>query len=212
MMVWTAAPLSAATVDWGSPLESTFATSTGESFATDFTFELGVFANSFVPTMDNLDQWEANWRTFDIGTFNEEAGWFSGSAQVKANGSSSNPLADVGVNFAEMEAYVWVYNVTSVGLQTQWFLGRSSSWVLPSAPEDDCCDDRLPLQWGIGDMAATGDTPVMGSRSGDAGGGVASDPGAFTIQTHAIPEPGSVLLAVISAAACLRRKRMKSAN
>ncbi len=209
MMAWTVAPLTAATVNWGTSFDSGLATSTGATVdSSSFTFELGFFANSFIPTMENIDQWEENWRTFDVATYNQSEGWVTGSAQMNADGTSSSLAADVGVNFSEMEAYVWVYNVTSVGFQAEWFLGRSESWVFPSATGDDCCDESLPVQWSIEDMA-TGEKPVIGAHGEAVGGGVASQPGVYTIQTYAIPEPGSLGLIMLSLGACLRRRRVK---
>ncbi|RYD17815.1 MAG: PEP-CTERM sorting domain-containing protein [Verrucomicrobiaceae bacterium] len=209
LMAWTAAPLSAATVNWGASLESGIATSTGGTVASsDFTFELGFFANSFIPTMENVDQWSANWKTFDVGGYNQSEGWVTGTAQMNSDGTSSSLAADVGVNFSEMDAYVWVYNVTSTGFQAEWFLGRSDSWVFPTASGDDCCDTGL-VEWSLDDMG-TGVKPVIGAHGESVGGGVASQPGVYTIQTYAIPEPGSLWLMTLSLGACLRRRRVKS--
>lgn len=211
LMAWTAAPLSAATVNWGTSFDSGLATSTGTEIDSSYTFELGFFANSFIPTLENVAQWEENWRTFDVASYNQSEGWVTGTAQMNADGTSSSVAADLGVNFSEMEAYVWVYNVTSTGFQAEWFLGRSQSWVFPTASGDDCCDESLPVQWSIEDMA-TGEKPVIGAHGEAVGGGVASQPGVYTIQTYAIPEPGSLWLMTLSIGACLRRRRMKPHN
>ncbi len=205
-MAWTAAPLSAATVNWGSPVFSELVTSTGAQIDSSFTFELGFFANSFIPTLENVNEWEQNWKTFDVASYDADTGYFTGSADIRADGSSSSSAADVGVNFSDVEAYVWVYNVTSTGFQAEWFLGRSAAWVMPSAPEEDCCDDRLPEQWSIDDLA-TGETPVVGGHGEAAGGGNVSQPGPYTIQTYAIPEPSVFGLMVVSLGLCFRRRR-----
>ncbi|RYD23530.1 MAG: PEP-CTERM sorting domain-containing protein [Verrucomicrobiaceae bacterium] len=211
VMAWTAAPLSAATVNWGGSLESGIATSTGGTVASSsFTFELGFFANSFIPTMENVDQWAANWKTFDVGGYNESEGWITGTAQLNADGTSSSAAADLGVNFSEMEAYVWVYNVTSTGFQAEWFLARNEAWVFPTASGDECCDEGY-VQWSLGDLG-TGDKPVIGAHGEVVGGGVASTPGVYTIQTYAVPEPGSLWLMTLSLGACFRRRRVKSHN
>ena len=211
LMASTAAPLSAATVNWGTSFESGLATSTGAAMDSSFTFEIGFFANSFIPTMENVSEWEENWRTFDSATYSGNDGWVTGTAEMNAEDGTSNGMgADVGVNFSEMEAYVWVYNVTSTGFQAEWFLGRHESWVFPSTLEDDCCDMRVE-EWSLDDLG-TGDTPVIGAHGEITGGGVTSQPGVYTIQTYAIPEPGSLWLMTLSLGACLRRRRVKSHN
>lgn len=212
MMTCAAPLLPAATVNWGSPYFSDLATSTGDRIEAGFTFELGVFADSFVPTAENVNDWESNWKTFDVASYDEESGYFTGTADIMANGSSSSPVADVGVNFSEREAYVWVYNSSSPGSNSEWFLARSAGWVLPSAPEDDCCDGRLPLQWSIDDLA-TGESPVVGGHGEAAGGGTVSQQGVYSLQTYVVPEPGSLLLAAVSLGVCLRRRRkVESSN
>lgn len=211
VLAWTVAPLTAATVNWGTSFESGLATSTGAAMDSSFTFEIGFFANSFIPTMENISEWEENWRTFDSSTYTGNDGWVTGTAEMNADGTSSSLAADVGVNFSEMEAYVWVYNVTSTGFQAEWFLARNESWVFPTASGDDeCCDDRI-VQWSLDDLG-TGDTPVIGAHGEVTGGGVASQPGVHTIQTYAIPEPGSLWLMTLSLCACFRRRRGTSHN
>jgi len=206
MMVCTATPLSAATVNWGSPYYSDLVTTTGLTIGSNFTFELGFFEDDFVPTNENVSSWVDHWRVFDVAEYDESTGYFTGTADLRADGSSSSFEADVGVNFSGKEAYVWVYNAKTATTESEWFLARSASWVLPSAPEEDCCDDTLPVQWSIDDLA-TGETPVFGAHGDAAGAGVAAQPQSNnTIQTYAVPEPNALGLLLVSVILWLRRR------
>lgn len=197
----------AATISWGSPVLSDTVDSTGVALDSSYKVELGAFANGFVPTTQNMGQWADNWRTFSVGSFNSELGYFAGSADLLAGGASSDPLADLGMNFSDVEAYVWIFNFTTLSANTEWFLGRSDSWVMPTAPlEDDCCDPTLPTQWSISDMA-TGDTPVVGAQGPVAGGGSAENPGSHAIQTYAVPEASTFLLTACGMLVAFRRRR-----
>jgi hypothetical protein len=195
IVIFAATPAPATTINWGSPVLSATVNSKGQALDSSYHVELGGFANGFVPTTQNMGDWAANWRTFSVASFNPELGYFSGSADLLAGGASSDPLADVGLNFSDIEAFVWIFNSTTMTADTEWFLGRSGSWVMPTAPlESGCCDSTLPTQWSISDLAP-GDTPVYGSQGPAAGGGSAENPGTYAIQTYTIPESSTLLLA-----------------
>lgn len=197
---------SGVTINWGSPVVSQFVNSEGQALDSSYKVELGVFVNSFVPTSENTAEWSANWRTFSAGAFNLQNGYFTGTADLKGDGSSSDVLADIGVNYSDLEAYVWVFNSDTMQVGSEWFLGRSDSWVLPSA-SPGCCDGRTPLNWSTSDLNV-GDTPVFGGQGVVSGGGTVIIPGNYVLQTYTVPEP-SVLLLGSSAVvwSCLRRRR-----
>ncbi|MCW1914641.1 PEP-CTERM sorting domain-containing protein [Luteolibacter sp. GHJ8] len=195
----------AATINWGSPVLSTTADSKGEALDSSYSVELGAFANGFVPTAENTEDWAANWRTFSVASFDPELGYFTGTADLLVGGGSSDPLADTGINFSDMEVYVWVFNSTTMEPESEWFLGRSDSWVMPTAPTE-CCDNGLPTQWSTTDFT-TSDTPVYGAQGPVFGGGVSDNPGVYTIQTHTVPEASTLVLAAFGMMFCLRRRR-----
>ncbi|RYD67286.1 MAG: hypothetical protein EOP83_03120, partial [Verrucomicrobiaceae bacterium] len=123
----------AVTINWGSPVLSTTVNSQGAAIDSSYHVELGTFVSGFTPTAQNVADWSANWRTFSVATYNEETGSFSGTADLLAGGGSSDPMSDLGVNFSDVEAYVWIFNTETMAPDTQWFLGRSDSWVMPTA-------------------------------------------------------------------------------
>ena len=91
----------------------------------------------------------------------------------------------------------------------EWFLAHSEGWVVPSSPAADCCDSTLPTQWSLGDLA-TGETPVMGAHGNAIGGGVASAPGNYDLQTYivlTVPEPSTLVLSLTSLGLLLHRRR-----
>lgn len=208
VLFFAATQAQAVTINWGSPALSTSVNSEGQAIDSSYHVELGAFANGFIPTAQNVSEWGANWRTFSVATYNAEFGNFSGTADLLAGGGSSDLMADVGMNFSDVEAYVWIFNTETMAPNTQWFLGRSDSWVMPTAPVvgDDCCDGTLPAQWSISDLRP-GDTPVVGGQGQVSGGGYVTAPGNYDIQTYQVPETSALLLASAGLAFMFRRRR-----
>lgn len=195
----------ATTINWGSNVFDSLANSEGQALDSSYKVELGVFVNSFVPTADNTADWAANWKTFDLASFNTDMGYFTGTADLKPDGSSSSAAADLGVNFADMEAYVWVFNDLVIEGSTQWFLGRSDSWVMPHTP-GGCCDSGLPAQWSTSDLTPS-DTPVFGGQGAVIGGGYTNSAGNFVLQTYnVVPEPAVMLLSSLGLCLLFRRR------
>lgn len=195
----------AVTINWGSGVLDSLATTDGQSLDSSYQIKLGVFINDFVPTADNMSDWASNWRTFDQAAFNAALGYFTGTAELKPDGTSSSAAADVGVNFSDLEAYVWVFNDLAIEGATQWFLGRSDSWVMPTA-NGVCCDSRPPAQWSTGDLSPA-DTPVFGGQGAASGGGFVYSPGNYVLQTYnVVPEPSVLLLSSLGFLMLLRRR------
>ncbi|MEK7952020.1 PEP-CTERM sorting domain-containing protein [Luteolibacter soli] len=206
-LLFAVAQATAVTINWGSPVLSSTVNSQGQEIDSSYHVELGAFANGFVPTEQNMSEWASNWRTFSVATYVAEFGSFTGTADLVAGGASSDPMASLGMNFSDVEAYVWIFNSATMSANTEWFLGRSDSWVMPTAPlETDCCDDRLPTQWSISDLRP-GDTPVYGGQGQVAGAGSASNPGNYDIQTYTVPETSSLLLASVGLLFTFWRRR-----
>ena len=134
-----ATPASAVQINWGCEVDSVFRDSYGNSLDATFAIQLGYFESvlgvPFVPTASNASQWSAQWKVFDQATYfpDEVAGpsfgYFTSSASLLANGKSSSSFAanDLGVDFSNQSAYIWIHNTENPGPTAEWFLGRSAT-------------------------------------------------------------------------------------
>lgn len=212
-------PSTAAQIDWGSPVDSVLRDSFGVPLDDTFVVQLGFFESvlgiPFDPSAGNAAEWADHWKVFDQAAYNPKTGYFTSSALLLANGSSSSPFASTGVNFSNQDAYVWIYNSTAPGPLTQWFLGRNYSggnaWTLPNQPVD-CCDNQPPLEWSISDLGS-GDVPVYGKQGGIAGEGDHTDNGIYDLQTFTVvPEPSVALLAACGGLILVLHRRRTSGS
>jgi hypothetical protein len=201
------------TIEWGgiAPLDNTFVNSDGVELGVgigeSFIFELGAFANSFDPSLNEPGDWFSNWMVFDRADYDPANLSFSGSAVMQLDGTSNSPDASpLGASFAGLDAYLWVYKGTDPVPGSEWLLVRASSWTFPTPGEECCPGDKL--QWSISDLTAT-DTPVWGNQGGQLGGGVNYTPtDDFTLQTHTfIPEPSSFLFTLMASGLLFVRRR-----
>jgi hypothetical protein len=207
---------SAKWVTWSSEAFSDFRDSFGNPLDETFIIQLGFFEDvlgtPFTPDKDNVSDWITQWRVFDQASLNLSDGFFSAEAGIDGSGASTSQFADndLGLNFSYQDAYIWIRNSDTPGPGAEWFLARSSEWVLPPGSED-CCDKTTPVQWSITDLnpqSGTPVTPVWGGQSGQYGEGerALTDP-AYTLQTFTfIPEPSSSLLVALAAGALLLRR------
>jgi hypothetical protein len=187
-------------VDWGSSAASQIMNSTGTLLAVDsYTFQLGVFLNSFTPNATNIQQWQENWTVFDqaayevvdLGIFGF-ASQFSGSAGILGDGTSDSPYADhmLGLNFEGRQAYIWVFNTTIPSSSTEWFLATASTWIFPEGSDESSGPD---IEWFLPDLGS--ETPVWGAQTGNIGAGdYEITDSLFDLQTFKVPEPSSALL------------------
>lgn len=212
-----ATPASAVQINWGDVVDSDLRDSYGNSLDATYAIQLGFFekvlGTQFVPTADNAADWSSHWKVFDQAAFDPLAGYFASTVMLNADGTSSGPVADndLGLDFSNQDAYIWIHNSETPGVNTEWFLGRSSNaataWHIPGKVAD-CCDNRLPLEWSVSDLTPT-DTPVYGKQGDVPGAGSYTVTGTYTLQTFTfVPEPSSsLLLALGGVAAVLRRRR-----
>jgi MYXO-CTERM domain-containing protein len=192
-------------VIWQSDFNALLYDSFGVALDTSFTFELGIFANGFVPTDSNLQDWESNWVVFDSAVFG--LGWepadqeFLSSALINADGSSTSPRATPGGVFNEGETFfLWAFNSKAYAQGSEWALvydqfefgNNGESWVVPEGG------------LGVGNMVElylqSMDTAVVGGVNEVRGGGTPPtvDPGFFHLQTHAVPEPGGAMTLLLA--------------
>lgn len=206
-------PAHASTVFWSSVFNDLLFDSNGQPLNGTYSFEVGTFGG-FIPTYQNVDQWEANWKVFDR-TFDptpsdpndgDPEGWnvpdqfFTATVTHDSLGHSSSADADPLDVFTQGEkVYLWAYNSKIIVPGSEWalvtdsdFAGNSSSpWVIP-----DPADTGGSYDWQLADA----DAAVIGGVNnvqGDGGFGVT--PPAFSLQTAVVPEPGSLLLLLAAA-------------
>jgi hypothetical protein len=125
----------------------------GQPLDENTSFELGVFANGFVPSATNTAQWAAHWVPAQRANFSSGKNWFTAICQVTNNAA---PFT------AGAPAYVWGFNGSEE--QGQWILYRSTNWTWPVA------DDTAPSTrfWSAKDANVI----VVGSLPVATGGGV----------------------------------------
>ena len=211
-----ATPASAIQINWGDEVDSNLRDSFGNSLDATYAIQLGFFekvlGQQFVPNAANAADWSSHWKVFDQAAFDPLAGYFASTVMLNADGTSSSSFADndLGLDFSNQDAYIWIHNSETPGTTTEWFLGRSSTgtaWHIPDKVAD-CCDNRAPLEWSVSDLTL-GKVPVFGKQGTDTGGGSYTVTGTYTLQTFTfVPEPSSsLLLALGGVAVALRRRR-----
>ncbi|RYD21775.1 MAG: PEP-CTERM sorting domain-containing protein [Verrucomicrobiaceae bacterium] len=192
----------AQTLNWGSKIESEIVDSSGQEIDADgsglqnaFLFQLGAFEEGFIPDETNMGQWLANWHVFDSAPYynnGDGTSQFSSSMDVHDYRNPSDPqLNDYPSMFEGLKGYIWIYNEAG----TEFFLASASSWVFPTL-ETDCCSNGEPDPWSISDVVV----PVWGTYE-------KSESEPDYIQTQAVPEPGSALLALIACGMTVFRRR-----
>lgn len=211
------ASLNAQTLNWGSAVFSDLVDSQGNTLDSTYVFELGAFANGFVPTESNIDLWYGNWQVFDTASYNglEQAdddgiyGYFTSTVRMNSDGTSDSPSQTPGaLSFEGLDAYIWVRNSNLAEEGSEWLLARADTWVFPAA-EDDCCGNGPPIEFSTSDLTPTV-TPLWGSQGGVTGGGQITSIGFYTLQTATfVPEPSTPLLSMFACILlCFRRNRL----
>lgn len=201
ILVFGGASARSQTLDWGSLTQSTIMDSQGAPLDNTFLFQLGTFDVDFTPTQTNLGQWSANWHTFATAAYSydpDNLGYFTGTENVQ-------DVSDYANMFQGLQAYLWIHNAAD----TEYLLATTSSdkWKFP-ALDPDCCPTGEVTQWSVSDLGT--DTPVWGSQldyhgGGDYAGSILPYP--YDLQTSAVPEPASSLLALLGGGLVMTRRR-----
>ncbi len=195
---------SGATIFWGTKPNDLLFDSSGNALDSRFIFEIGVFNSGVTPMASNMDHWAANWMVFDAALLGD--GWDANQQEVNASadhtlsGGSSSPDALPASVFAQgQQAYLWVYDSKSYALTSEWALLADldkgpnvfpGGWEFP-----DPSDELGSFDWQTRDL----DTAIFGGVNDIQGEGFYTvNPGTFTLQTHAVPEPGSALLLTLA--------------
>lgn len=146
------------TISWYSPVPQSNLTSANQEMDGAFQFQLGVFANGFVPTAANIAEWAKNWVSAQSTVYNPTTKVFDGLFVVKSNASPFKKGA---------KAYIW--HRISNSTQDEWILFRHSDWTWPGT-------DNLtpfPLVWNtaeaneviIGEVNPAGNPFLMKSEA-----------------------------------------------
>ena len=118
-------------------------TSEGNALTGAMVFELGVFADGFVPTVTNIDSWDSQWRSAASTTFNVSESRFSATHTVTSNEA---PF------MSGVRGYIW-------GREgDEWILMTGSDWHWP---DDD------PLVFSATWSTLTADVVIVGATSTD---------------------------------------------
>lgn len=208
-----AVPSRAATIFWGTFANDTLIDSQGNALTGSFTFELGTFVPGFTPTALNLSDWAANWLIFDAavagGAWNPANQEVTGTVDHTAGAGSTSPFATPAAVFPEgTPAYLWVYNTKDLNASAEWALAEDvdngsnvlNAWEFPD-PAEQLGES---YDWQTRDL----DTAIFGGVNNARAAGIfTATPVDFTIQTAAVPEPGSVMLVALGAFLAVRRAR-----
>jgi hypothetical protein len=95
--------------------------SNGSAMTSAFIFELGGFADGFVPTSTNTAEWAAKWRSLGAASFQPLNQRFQGFSTLTTN---SDPFG------VTQPVYIWGYNPNASF--TEWVLIRKTSWGWPN--------------------------------------------------------------------------------
>lgn len=188
-------------ISWSSGVGDNFLQADGVTpMDGSFTFELGGFSSGFTPTLANLSLWQTNWVVFDTAAdnngWNPGAGYYSGTATAVAGVGSNITSSNTGQTFAiGQQAYIWTFNSKSVDVGSEWSLIKNTAWTYPVADPFNPND----LQWTLSDV---GNAAIAGGTSTDGNTFIS------TLQTQAVPEPGSALLVAVAGVMIRLRRRI----
>jgi hypothetical protein len=116
-----ALPLAAETISWFSDPMRTNLDGSGTPMDAAFQFELGVFANGFVPTDGNHEQWQIHWSAAQTANYNSTSRRFAESYDVKHN---PEPFT--------AGASAWIMGRRDTATGSERILLRNSNWLWPA--------------------------------------------------------------------------------
>jgi hypothetical protein len=136
------------TINWYCPAQKVNVTSTGQPMDAGFQFQLGVFADGFIPTAGNASEWATHWVAADTTGYNPATKAYDDLITVSSNASPFSVGA---------KAYVWGRSILPG--HDEWILFRNNTWTWP-AP-----DPMSPFftEWN----AASANEVVLGSIDSD---------------------------------------------
>lgn len=194
----------AQTLNWGNDFFGYVENSAGANVDTSYVFELGSFANGFIPNETNTASWLANWQVFDSTSYNPGNGYFTSTVYIENGVTSSNPSAST-QSFAGMDAFIWIRKGDDPVEGSEWLLARAQNWIFPLTG-GDCCNTDV-VEWSVNDLTGS-DIPKWGRQSGVNGPGTYTSSGSSGLQTFTfIPEPSSMLLAGLAGVFLMTRRR-----
>ena len=124
------------TINWYSPIPQSNLTSSNQEMDGIFQFQLGVFANGFIPAASNIAEWAKNWVSAQSTVYNPTTKVFDGLFVVKSNAAPFTKGA---------KAYIW--HRTTNTTQDEWILFRKSDWTWPGTNNLT----PFPLVWNTAD-------------------------------------------------------------
>ncbi len=203
------------TIHWGSAVGDFIYESDGTTLVdpSSFQFELGTFADGFMPTEANMADWEANWHRLDIGSYSQTTGTMAGSVTLLNTPTPDGTILDGDATdpasfFFGKDAYVWVYNQnTTIDSTLEWALlsnpdgdgiDPATAWTFPTAPEAGAHTEVREFR-----LSDEGVTANFGEETG--GGTTTTGEGQrdmtpatlYGIQTFTIPEPSTTGLLLL---------------
>lgn len=185
------------TLDWGSLTGSSIVDSQGSPLDNTFLIQMGAFDAGFTPTQSNISNWSGSWHTFDTAAYAYnplDGAYFTGTQNVQ------NVPAYASL-FEGLQGYLWIRN----GTKSEYLLASASTWTFP-LKDPGCCPNGVPTQWSVSDLGT--DVPIWGSQLDNHGGGTYDGSGGpYDLQTHAVPESASSLLALLGGGLVLIRRR-----
>ena len=163
----------AQTINWGSDARSWLLDSGGAVLdANNYSFELGIFNESFVPTDYNIAQWGAHWTPVSTGSYSQQNGVF---------GAVLPWSLDLSDAVGGKSAYMWVHN-SSQAVVAESMLAHAPNWTLPTIVPGNY-NISPPLDWVVSDLDTS--APLWGGQGEFHGAGAYSAVSpAPDLQTH----------------------------
>ncbi len=146
-------PVSGQTILWNSDANAVNLTSSGQVMDSGFTYELGVFTGTFVPTNTNKADWAANWRVCRRMPY--EIARTPYDSAFKRFSNSFTPINNDSPFTIGKATYVWGFRGDAVS--SEWILFRAASWSMPDA------NPSVPPAANAYEWFAKNATPIIGS-------------------------------------------------